>query len=55
MKTGLTAIGTRYVFRRSRARKLELYFLVRTKSPIDKKNPESPLPRSMNGDRTESV
>lgn len=52
METGLTAIGTRYVFRRSRARKLELYFLVRTKSPIDKKN----LPGSMvggGGDRIE--
>lgn len=47
METGLTAIGTRYVFRRSRARKLELYFLVRTKSPIDKKNLGPPLPPSL--------
>ena len=37
METGLTVIGTKYVFRRPRERKLELYFLARTKSPIDKK------------------
>lgn len=44
METELTAIGTRYVFRRSRTRKLELYFLARTKSPIDKKTSEPPAP-----------
>lgn len=56
IETGLTAIEIRYVFRRSWARKLELYFLVRTKSPIDKKTRIPFLPsRSMDVERIESV